>query len=608
MIEAAVLIALTAQASLTARAGHTAPERPSALTAAELAAGEWQWSVPVPAREGAPEAGSHAYLWIPPTAGRVRGVVVGGMTLMEMDLLTDPAIRAAAADEGLALVFFHPHFDALFDHRNKGADRRFLASLAALAEASGYAELARVPWITVGHSTGAIFARNVGYWRPERTAGIVHLKAGRIGQHLMRDDASLAGIPLLAVVGEHEEFGPGENGTIPPGQTLEVQWRTVREKLLALRAQDPRHLVTLVVEPGAGHFAWSEPLARQVALFLRKVAERRLARADGHLGARAQPRTTRDAASAAPEVVRPIPPESGWLTDGDLRAPKPRPPAPYRAYRGDRAAAFWAFDRAHAEAVTELHRGLGRPDQFLSFVHEGKVIPPKARLSQPFVPLPDPSGGSPSFRVEARLLDRVPDFHPAAGQPVGQAPGGVTYRVIRGAAAQVGPDTFAIRPRTFGLDRHTSRVLLLARHPGDARHRATEQPIEIRLPEALTEGAAQTIEFPPLPDLDGRGATARDGRVVPLAARADSGLPVGYHVARGPAVIEGTTLRLLRLPPRARLPVTVTVVAWQLGRASPPRVRSATPIERTFLLTGPRTAPGTEPRAGPLPEGRSTGK
>lgn len=44
------------------------------------------------------------------------------------------------------------------------------------------------------------------------------------------------------------------------------------------------------------------------------------------------------------------------------------------------------------------------------------------------------------------------------------------------------------------------------------------------------------------------------------------------------------TLRLTAIPPRAKFPLKVTVVAWQYGRASEPRLKSAVPVERTFAI------------------------
>jgi len=48
---------------------------------------------------------SAAFLWVPPGARQVRGVVAGGMTLMEREFAKDARIRQACADQQLAIVF-----------------------------------------------------------------------------------------------------------------------------------------------------------------------------------------------------------------------------------------------------------------------------------------------------------------------------------------------------------------------------------------------------------------------------------------------------------------------------------------------------------------------
>lgn len=57
-----------------------------------------------------------------------------------------------------------------------------------------------------------------------------------------------------------------------------------------------------------------------------------------------------------------------------------------------------------------------------------------------------------------------------------------------------------------------------------------------------------------------------------------------YFVREGPAEIAGNTLRLRTVPPRAKFPLKVTLVAWQFGRGSDPKTQTAEPVESTLLL------------------------
>ncbi len=52
----------------------------------------------------------------------------------------------------------------------------------------------------------------------------------------------------------------------------------------------------------------------------------------------------------------------------------------------------------------------------------------------------------------------------------------------------------------------------------------------------------------------------------------------------GPAEVKGDVLTFTQIPPGAKFPVNVTVIAWQYGRSSEPRFQSAEPVERTFKI------------------------
>jgi hypothetical protein len=96
--------------------------------------------------------------------------------------------------------------------------------------------------------------------------------------------------------------------------------------------------------------------------------------------------------------------------------------------------------------------------------------------------------------------------------------------------------------------------------------------------EPNRDGSPQRIDFPAIPD-------QRAGvESLKLAAVSSAGLPVSYYVVEGPAEVEGDSLVFTKVPPRAKFPVVVTVVAWQWGRGTDPKVRTAERVERSFLL------------------------
>jgi len=96
--------------------------------------------------------------------------------------------------------------------------------------------------------------------------------------------------------------------------------------------------------------------------------------------------------------------------------------------------------------------------------------------------------------------------------------------------------------------------------------------------EAEVEGKTQQINFPTIPDqkLNTKG--------IELKATSTAGVPVYYYVKEGPAALNGNRLTLTKIPPRAKFPVKVTVVAWQYGSSVEPKLQTAEPVERSFYL------------------------
>jgi hypothetical protein len=53
-------------------------------------------------------------------------------------------------------------------------------------------------------------------------------------------------------------------------------------------------------------------------------------------------------------VLKRIPVESGWLTDTKFMKENEYSPAPYDSYKGDKALAFWNFDKEMALAIDDF--------------------------------------------------------------------------------------------------------------------------------------------------------------------------------------------------------------------------------------------------------------
>lgn len=518
------------------------------LTSATAAV--FQYAVPV----ATPKGESTAFLWLPPQAPQVRGVVMAGMTLMEREFVKAPVIRQACAEEQLALVFLKCGLGA--------ADVPKV--LEDFARVSGYEELAVAPLFFVGHSAGGPQAKECAIRHASRCFGVVQYRGGVPGG----TNAVPPGVPALMMLGQFDEFG----GVMRDAQGRE-SWEGGRDALAAFRAQNDRHLASLVVEPGAGHFAWSERNAAYLGLFLRKAAQARLPKS--------WPVDARQ-----PIPLREILPRSGWLTDLTLKTAGPHHPALYEQYSGPKTNAAWHFDREMAEATVAYHLdGFGKKDQFIKW-NDPVWVDAGARFY--FTRLQWIGDGQ-TFAVHPAYADKYPGLYqghgprwPEAGQPVGHSDAPIFTRPVGGPVTLAGAHAFRMQFDALAPASEGGRVTFLAYSRGDHEYRYTEQVgMMPRGFNGFKSGKPQTITFPPIGDL------RPDSPPVKLTATSDAGLPVEFYVAVGPADIANGQLRLTELPRRAKFPITIKVVAWQFGRALEPLVQTATPVEQSCRILSP---------------------
>lgn len=505
----------------------------------------YQWKLEIAQgkdRKGRQRPPREIGLWIPPKCEYVKGVLCGGQTLLERSFLKEPKIRECAARNNLAIVF---------------PSGPSLGTLAKFAEKSGYAELKTAPFITIGHSAGGIGARNAAYLEPKRAIGVLHFHSGNYHHGIPGKGLTLAGIPFLAVNGEFEEYAPDCGFKKETGWGLETQWIYGKKQLTDLQRKDPDHLFTMLIEPGAGHFSYLPQTVDYVVLYIDKLCKARLQPGRSH-------------------ELKTVKPDQGWLMDAELKEPK-FAAAAHGDYKGKREDAFWAFDRELAEATVEYHKALGGKDQHVTFGSGGKPIFGNAhRPGVPFVPVPGTDGRV--FKVEGAYLKKGMKNSRQAGQDMTHAPGPIEFKVIDGPFEYLGGGKFRILFR--GSTNPGRGAVLMAYHPGDDTYRYAEHPGFVRFSFGVKKGNEQKIEFPAINDL-------KVGATVKLKAKSDSGLPVEYAVAAGPAeIVNGDTLKICPVPPRSKLPVEVKVVAWQWGKEGENGVRAARPVAQIVRIVG----------------------
>ena len=540
------------------------------VTVSLAAAAEWQWSVEV-ASLTLPGATAHprAFLWIPPDCRRVRAVVFAQNNMIEEGILEHPKFRKAMAELGLAELFVAPTFDYWQNATNNDAtNEKFSALLKTLAAESGYAELECTPVIPLGHSASASRPWNFGAWNPGRTLAILSLKGDAPQTTLVGNgrpnvdwaERNIDGIPGLMVMGEYEWL---EERLAPAFQFV---------------AAHPATPIAMLPLPGRGPFDFDDDaLLNYLTRFISKAVVARLPKASGF---------------NEPMTLKPLDPQDGLLVDRWRRDDEPHAKAAkFAKYSGEKSAAFWAFDRAMARLTEKFnarqHRTL---PQLLGFVQDGKTLPQSATHNQVSLTF-QPDADGLTFQLATTFLETVDGGSPNTtrwtgrppGSPLGHANGGGPIRLARiaGPVAQLAAATFTVRLNRSTLpgDPRAGDIWLLAEHPGDARFKSAVQQALLNIPARLTEGVTQRITFPQIP------AVQHGAKMVKLQAASDSGEKVYYFVREGPAEIDGDTLRFTQLPPRATFPVKVTVVAWQYGRSREPKLQSAEPVERNFLIT-----------------------
>jgi hypothetical protein len=228
----------------------------------------------------------------------------------------------------------------------------------------------------------------------------------------------------------------------------------------------------------------------------------------------------------------------------------------------------------------------GKSPQLVGFVQDGELAPQTPTHEQIDLKF-EPEADGVTFKLGTAFLSAVDGGSVntirwtalPAGTPLGHADKGGPIRLSRiaGPVTQIKTNAFRVQ-----FDRISSTpdfrafdIWLLAEHPGDKKYKSAVQQALMKLP-AFEQGAEQRITFDAIPN------QKKNGKAVRLHASSDSGRKVYFYVREGPAEIAGDTLGFTKLPPHAKFPVKVAVVAWQLGVAG--EFKTAAPVTQEFLI------------------------
>lgn len=523
------------------------------MQVAKVAAAPWQWSVEIKELISE-ETNAHpsAYLWIPENCKQVRAVIIGQHNMTEETIFEHSEFRKNMGKLGIAEIWITPGIDQRWDV-TKGTQQIFETMMKNLSEISGYTELEFAPVIPIGHSAMATYPWNFAAWNPERTLAVLSIHGDSPRTHLTGygranldwGTRTIEGIPSLMVMGEDE------------------WWEDRLITSFDYRREYPNAPLSFLADAGHGHFDISDELIDYLSLFLKKTVEYRL---------------PEHSSLDAPIQLIPVEAKNGWLADRWRKNEKPTAEAAsYDKYKGDKNHAFWYFDKEMADATEKYYANeRGKTEQYIGFEQKGKLITfnPKShvRMSPSFQPEAD----GVTFHLKAVYTDTLRNEYSKE-----HSTHPIRMSRICGPVEVVNDTTFTVRFYRMGLDnpKRTGGICLMASVKQDHKYRSAVQQVEIRIPYRNKEGISQRIIFPKLSDVKA------SVKKISLNGTADSGLPVYYYVKEGPAEIKGDKLVLTKIPPRAKFPVKVTVVAWQYGCSGEPKVQTAEAVEQSFYIT-----------------------
>lgn len=499
------------------------------------------------------------YLWVPEQCKKVRGLLILATNVPEHRLVGHPAIRRACTENDLALVWSVPTFwrfgkTAPQPGREPadvkllpGSDERQAAFLEKLLEQlarrSGYDEIATAPWLPVGESGHLLMVCGLTNARPGRVIAGICVK----NPHPPRNRS----VPMLWTLGTAQEWGQTDHDPREHWKPATFNY----QKWVKDRA-DASWPLSILVEPGSGHFYCTDAMTEYFARYITAACHARLSNDGG-------------------PALKPVSLDHGVHADLPLPGYENAPVTPYAAATPEDRKRPWFFDETTARgaqvfAAVDWNAASAMP---LISAAENCVVSPFSFNSVTTLEVTTDA----EFAVKPVLLEKVPAAFRGAGSPLAMPTVEPVAEWLCGPFAPLGGGRFRV-----ALDRtwKTGAAAYMAvRQDAKPGVRFGVQPVSVKLVEN-NEGVSQTITFPPIADV------TADTKPIPLTAISDAGLPVEFFVVSGPAIIKDSRLVLTAIPPRARFPVEVTVAAWQWGRRSAPKVKTAPVVRQTFHILG----------------------
>lgn len=498
----------------------------------------WQWSVPVKNTDGNLLPHTEAFLWIPENCKQVNAFILVQHNMTEEGVLENKTFRKKLSKLGIAEIWLTNQISINYEdpaHTN----RILQQTLVDLSEKSGYSELETAPIIPMGHSAMATFPWNFALANPERTLAIISLKGDAPTTNLTGSgrpnidwgDRNIAGIPGVMIMGEYEFW---EDRRAPGFNYLKRHPETTP--------------ITFYADAGRGHFDATVSLITFLSDYIEQAYKRRV-----------EPSSL---------VLKPIDLKNGLLMDVWRKDSLPQYTAAiYEQYKGNRFNASWVFNKQIAREIeNNYRRSRFKKVRELGFQLQGKPVEKQqshANYHLDFIPESDGL----TFHVKA--IDVSGGLEE------------VTLDRICGPFTKLNDTTFRIQFDKISMDnpKRSNDLWFLAHLNTDHIYKYAVQQANMRIPMKNEEGNVQEIDFESIGDVKLGVKTA------PLHATSSQQLPVAFYVKSGPAYIEKGKLHFTKVPPKAKFPVAIEVVAWQYGIATEGlKVKTAEPVLQTFYI------------------------
>lgn len=577
----------------------------------------YQYSVPVTAIYGTWPADPQrrAYLWVPPGCTKLQGVVVGLHNMLEKPMFEDPVIRQACSDANLAIVFISPGDAKTWTPNgvgnytagksttavtldpntyvsadinpstgtnystdiNPATGTRFASQieqcgaelaqiLKNLADESGYEELQYAPILLTGHSAASTFVWTEGLVSTSAMSGRVFAIMPYKG---FFPGSIPQGIPVFHIASEWQEISSWGN-TWELGDAPSVR---------ALRGGGTNCLLGEYVQPGTGHYEYSETQSGPMADFIRAAAAARI--------------PANWSPTSAP-TLNTIDPTTGYLVDVTTLGSGNCQPVAYASWVSagkDPLRAYWYPDLTTAQgACDEMNAGFSKKQQMINAYQDSSTLAPLASQSNGvgYVNLSATLlADGVTFKVRGASVSQSPVVRLFNGGPLGMGSGPILFKANEsGALKQVGPDTFRVWMDRGSVAKTGQpwEPFIISYISGDSQYRRADRPIHLgtSVPVNNINGTAQTITFPTISN-----QTATNLSQISISATSSLGAsyPVQFWVASGPYRNDSSDSSVLipdTIPPGTKFPMRVVIGAWQWGK--PNVTQSAPVVFQTFWI------------------------